>query len=139
MRILTKGAPELEKVAKEVPYGEDVSGLCLNMINTMTKARGVGLAANQVGVLKRIIVVRAPKFKGCIINPVITNHTSGYVVSKEGCLSFPGKLVDKKRHNKITVEGFNQDWEPVKVNVNGLTAFCLQHEIDHLNGITIDQ
>ncbi|AAQ96588.1 hypothetical protein [Vibrio phage VP16C] len=137
MKVLTGDAYELHAIAADVPHGEDVTGLVDAMTAAMTAAGGIGLAGNQLGVLKRVIVVRAPKFKGCIVNPVITRHTSGHVNSREGCLSFPGKTVDKKRHNKITVEGFDAHWQPIKVEAKGLTAFCIQHEIDHLNGVTI--
>ncbi|AAQ96527.1 hypothetical protein [Vibrio phage VP16T] len=137
MKILKDDAPELHAIAAEVPHGEDVKDLVLDMTAAMTAAGGIGLAGNQVGVLKRIIVLRCPTFKGCVINPIITRHTDGHVYSPEGCLSYPGKTVAKKRRNKVVVEGYDMDWQPITIAAKGLTAFCLQHEIDHLNGVTI--
>lgn len=137
MRILKDNESPLRSIAEEVPHGEDVKTLVNDMRKTMIEAGGIGLAANQVGILKRIIVLKTPKFKGAIINPMITNNTKDRINSNEGCLSFPGLIVDRKRFNKITVEGFDENWKPIKVNVNGLSSFCLQHEIDHLNGIVI--
>ncbi len=76
-------------------------------------------------------------FSKAIINPVITKTSGKLKLGKEGCLSFPGKRVDMKRDNIVVVEGFDEDWNPIKKKVRALSAFCVQHEIDHLNGITI--
>ncbi|CAL9988539.1 peptide deformylase [Vibrio phage D81] len=137
MQILKEGHPDLSATAVDIAHGEDVTELAKEMHQTMIDNGGMGLAANQVGVLKRIIILKTPKFKGCVVNPVITRHVQNKIVSREGCLSFPGKLVDKQRYNKIVLEGFNEKWEPIKVDLNGISSFCAQHEIDHLNGITI--
>lgn len=137
MKILKNNEPILSMVLPEVEHGEDVTQIVADMRQTMIDSGGIGLAANQVGIMKRIIVLKVPKFKGCIINPVITRHVKNKIDSREGCLSFPGKLVNKQRYNKIVVEGFNEKWEPLKIDLNGLSSFCAQHEIDHLDGITI--
>lgn len=137
MQVLKNNEPILSMVLPEVEHGEDVTQIAADMRQTMIDSGGIGLAANQVGIMKRIIVLKVPKFKGCIINPVITRHVKNKIDSREGCLSFPGKLVNKQRYNKIVVEGFNEKWEPLKIDLNGLSSFCAQHEIDHLNGITI--
>lgn len=138
MLVLRDNHPMLSMVCEEVEHGSDVTELVESMKCTMTKHGGIGLAANQVGVLKRIIVMKVPKYKGCVINPVITRHVKNTIVSTEGCLSVPGKRVDMKRYNKIVLEGFDENWNPLKLDLNGKSAFCAQHEIDHLNGITID-
>lgn len=137
MKVLINNEPILNEVSTDVDIGDDVSVVAAEMKALMSKSGGIGLAANQVGLNKRIIVLKTPNYKGCIVNPVITNHVKTTISSREGCLSFPGKFVDRKRYNKIVVEGFNEKWEPIKVDMKGLSSFCVQHEIDHLNGITI--
>jgi len=101
---------------------------------------GVGLAAPQVGVLRRAIVVdlsmeeENPQGPFFLINPVITKK-SGEQVCREGCLSVPGKLGDVTRPLKVTVEALNEKGEKVKIKGEGLLAVVLSHEIDHLDGI----
>ena len=127
----------LHTKAIEVEHGEDISDLIDGMSSLMRKAKGIGIAANQVGVLKRVIILASPGVYLEIINPVITRHTDLKKNSKEGCLSFPGKSTTKKRFYKVTVEGFDRNWNPVSKNLKALGAYCAQHEIDHLNGVTI--
>jgi len=124
----------INKPSIEVKHGKDISDLLDDMWLAST---GVGLAAVQIGVLQRVIIINTPKLQAVIINPVITNRGKQTKMSREGCLSFPGKMVNVKRNNIIEVEGFNADWNPVKFKCRALTAFCVQHEIDHLNGVTI--
>ncbi len=134
---LHENREELNSECKEVAYGECKKALVEIMRSVMNKSKGIGLAANQIGVMERVIVVSTKDFSGAIINPEVTRSTDTIKLSKEGCLSFAGKIVTKKRLFKVTVEGFDEDWNRVKVNAKGLTSFCLQHEIDHLNGIHI--
>lgn len=137
MIVLTDNHPMLGMVCDEVEHGTDVTELVIAMKRTMTTYGGIGLAANQVGILQRIIVMKVPKYKGCVINPVITRHVQNKIPSNEGCLSVPGKRVDVPRYNKIVLEGYDENWKPLKLDLNGLSSFCAQHEIDHLNGIII--
>ena len=137
MKVLTGNHMTLRTVCEKVEQGEDVSDLVLSMKSTMATYGGIGLAANQVGVLKRIIVMKTPKYKGCVINPIITRHTRNKITSTEGCLSAPGKRVDMPRYNKIVLEGFDENWKPLKLDLNGISSFCAQHEIDHLDGVVI--
>lgn len=137
MEIKTGDYETLTEVAASIPHGEDVNELISGMWDVMAKHKGCGLAANQVGVLKRVIVVHTNGFSSAIINPVITKESGKLKLSTEGCLSYPGKQVKMKRDNIITVEGFDRDWNPIKKKVRALSSFCVQHEIDHLNGITI--
>lgn len=88
--------------------------------------------------LKRVIVIQTKGFRQVLINPVITGGYGGKSKQKEGCLSFPRLLVQKIRNKQITVEGFNEYWKPVTRKLKGDAARCVQHEIDHLNGITIN-
>jgi len=124
-------------VAEEVPVDEDMSGLVLKMLRIMQDSNGIGLAAPQIGESKRVIVVGTKNLRLCLINPIITKRKLGKALSEEGCLSFPGLLKKIKRDKQIVVEGFDIDWNPIKRKLRGLDAFIVQHEIDHLNGITI--
>lgn len=137
-RIVTAGHPALEQTAMKVPEGENLSTLITIMWSLMYQHQGIGLAANQVGVLKRVIVVHADNFKQCIINPEIIKEYGGRHTGKEGCLSFPGQQATRARSKQIIVKGFDENWKPIKRKLRGLTARCILHEIDHLNGITIE-
>lgn len=110
-----------------------------DMAETMYAAPGIGLAANQVGVLQRVIVFDpTPKDQGrnlqILINPRIV-AASGQVVHEEGCLSIPDYCSQVKRHACITVEGLDREGRPVQLEATDLLAIVLQHEIDHLDGI----
>lgn len=105
-----------------------------------TTEDGVGLAAPQVGILRRAIVVdlsmeeENPQGPFKLINPVIVKQ-SGTQVCREGCLSVPGKLGDVERPLKVTVEALDENGKKVKIKAEGLLAVVLSHEIDHLDGI----
>ena len=108
-----------------------------NMLETMYASQGIGLSAPQVGVLKRISVVDiGDKEKRVFINPQIVKK-KGRVMSCEGCLSIPGEYLEIKRSEKITVEALNENGEKFTIEADGLLARCIQHEIDHLDGILI--
>lgn len=133
----------LYQVAEPIPQDTDITDLYRSMFELMTANQGIGLAAPQVGVSVRLIVFRFGAIPQVIINPVITKRRPGRTTSIEGCLSFPqtlgrmGKRVKMSRYKRITVEGFNQYWQPIKLKLHGQDSFVVQHEIDHLNGITI--
>lgn len=139
MKLSIKGSqhPALASIAEEVATGANVRELIDSMWDLMYSSKGIGLAANQVGVLSRVIVVHANGFKQEFINPVITKRRGGSALVSEGCLSFPGVKTKMLRSRHIIVEGFDRDWKPVKRKLKGLAAYCVQHEIDHLNGKTI--
>lgn len=137
MEIKTFSHPALHAPALEVPSGEDVTPLVNEMWRLMFEHRGIGLAANQVGELKRLIVVSVGGFRQEIINPVITKRYGGRNTSREGCLSFPGAQITKVRDNQIIVEGFDRKWSPIRRKLKGLAARCVQHEVDHLDGKNI--
>ncbi len=116
----------------------DVHCLIDDMIETMYAARGIGLAANQVGVSKRLCVIDTSGREErseliVLINPVIVEK-EGTEESDEGCLSIPGYLPIIKRSAKVTVKALNRAGKPVQLEATGLFARALQHEIDHLNG-----
>lgn len=136
--LVKKNNPILSTVAEGVEHGTDLKQLICRMFGIIHLYDGHGLAANQVGILKRVIVLSIP-FIGeqAIINPIITKRYSHTAKKKESCLSYPGLSVSKRRSTRIIVEGFNEDWDPVKFKLKGLNAQVVQHEIDHLNGKTI--
>ena len=132
--------PILAQKAKPVENIDDsIRRLLDDMAETMYAAPGVGLAAPQVGVSLRAIVVDAsPRVEGekliKLINPVIT-FAEGTSVCEEGCLSVPGFSENVTRSEKVIVEGYNEHGKPIKIETDTFLATVLQHEIDHLNGV----
>ncbi len=137
--IRQEGDEILSKKSKDVEVIDDkVKELIEDMVETMHKYDGVGLAAVQVGILKKIIVIdiydeNTPIVK--LINPKIIKQ-KGEREIEEGCLSFPNKFAKVKRPVEVVVEGLNENGEKVKIKATELLAQALCHEIDHLNGIT---
>lgn len=135
--IVKIGDPILETRAQEVPrITKKITKLVEDMIETMYEANGAGLAAPQVGVNKRIIVVDLGEGPVCLINPVVQS-AQGEEIDVEGCLSIPERWVYVKRAAEIEVTGLNEKAKPVRVKAEGFLARALQHEIDHLDGILI--
>jgi peptide deformylase len=143
--ILTYPDPELKKKSAPVAIINDkVKELARDMAETMYDAPGVGLAAPQIGVHQRVIVIdiagkdEKPELI-VAINPVII-HAEGETFEEEGCLSVPQYAANVRRHAKIVVKGLNLDGEEHTWRAEGLLAIAFQHEIDHLDGILfIDQ
>lgn len=129
----------LDVVCDPVTQGDDVGSLILSMEMVMTNGRGVGLAANQIGVTKRVIIVHTQDFRQVFLNPVIVKRYGGMQTSREGCLSFPGKTAVLVRHKRVIVEAYKPDWTPIRRKLKGLAAIVVQHEVDHLDGITCMQ
>lgn len=138
IRLIVKEPDEvLHKKAKEVTkITPNVQKLMADMAATMYDAEGVGLAAPQVGILKRVIVIDVGDENGLIgiINPEIVER-EGEQFGPEGCLSLPGLNGDVRRAMSVTVKGLNRDGEVFSVTGSGLLARAFQHEIDHLDGI----
>ena len=105
-----------------------------DMVETMYEADGVGLAAPQVGILKRIAVIDVGDGPICLINPEIL-EVEGEAIDEEGCLSLPGRTGNVKRPAKATVKALNEKGEEYTITGEGLLARALCHEIDHLDGI----
>ncbi|GAB6990505.1 peptide deformylase [Paenibacillus pini] len=127
----------LHKTAKEVTtITPNVQKLLNDMADTMYDAEGVGLAAPQVGILKRLIVVDVGDENGLIklINPEIIAK-DGEQFGPEGCLSIPGINGDVRRAEQVTVKGLDPNGKEVTITGTGLLSRCFQHEIDHLNGV----
>lgn len=138
--ILTYPDPELKKKSAPVTViNEKTRELARDMVETMYAAPGVGLAAPQIGVHQRIIVIDVagkdePPALITAINPVII-HTEGEAYEEEGCLSVPQYAANVRRHAKVVVKGLNLDGEEVTWRADDLLAIAFQHEIDHLDGI----
>ena len=128
--------PVLRELAREIPkINPNIHKLLKDMADTMYEANGVGLAAPQIGISKRAIVINTGE--GGIIallNPEIT-RSEGEEVAEEGCLSYPGLVGDVKRAAKVWVVGLDPAGKNVDYEAEGLLARVFQHEIDHLNGI----
>lgn len=127
----------LKRYCAEVPEGESVLRLVAGMLKVCEERDGWGLAANQVGVMKRVIVVRFSGFTQALINPEITRAWGGMNCVEEGCLSFPCKYVPVFRHRRITIKGFDVLWNPVEYHWKNTLARIAQHEVDHLDGVTM--
>jgi len=134
------GDPVLRNKAREVAaVDETLRALIADLRDTMRAYNGVGLAANQVGVLQRVLVVDVPldeerREQVAIVNPVIVSR-SGAEVGEEGCLSIPGIYDDVKRATRVRVRGLDEHGTPLELDAEGYLARALQHEVDHLDGI----
>ena len=114
--------------------------LVRDMFDTMYDAEGIGLAAPQVGVSERVLIVDVPgendaRHVHALVNPVIVESGGETDKASEGCLSLPGLEETVTRPVRVTVEGLTPDGEPARVEAEGLLARALQHEVDHLDGI----
>jgi len=129
--ILRKKCQEVKEV------NEEIKKLVDDMIETMEKNDGAGLAAPQVGVLKRVIVVETEKGPVGFVNPKIVKKSKETEIDWEGCLSIPGIFLKIKRWKGIEAEALNQEGKRIRVKAVGLVARIFQDEIDHLDGILI--
>ena len=148
--IVTLPDPVLRRKARPVKtFSKDLQTLIDDMIETMRDAPGVGLAAPQVGISERLIVVEygedkedengeiieAPKKLYVLINPEIVKTSEEKELGVEGCLSIPGLVGEVERFSRIQVKGLNRHGQPTKVKAKGWLARIFQHEIDHINGV----
>jgi peptide deformylase len=141
--------PVLRKKAHPVSaFGKELQALIDDMIETMRQAPGVGLAAPQVGISERLIVVEyaEPPEEGdeekevkpklyVVANPEIVKTSEEKVLGVEGCLSIPGLVGEVERYEKVQVKGLNRRGQPMKIKAEGWLARIFQHEIDHVNGV----
>ena len=141
--IFTEPDPILKKISKPVDkVGKEEQKLMDDMLETMYQADGIGLAAVQVGVLKRIIVMDISKDENkkepmYFVNPIIKNKSLEKSIFSEGCLSVPGQFVEVERSSKCEVEYLDYGGHKKIINATGLLATCIQHEIQHCDGVTI--
>ncbi|MEU9890012.1 peptide deformylase [Sphaerisporangium sp. NPDC051011] len=136
------GDPVLRTPADPVTeFDRDLRRLVDEMMEAMYAADGVGLAAPQIGVSRRLFVYDAAGRKGHVINPELTVDDAGEVLDEEGCLSVPGRETGKPLYARtpraagVSVSGFDRLGRPVRLKARGLLARCFQHEYDHLEGI----
>ena len=135
LEVMKTGHPVLKQIAEPVEFvNKKIRQLLDDMAETMYKTDGVGLAAPQVNVSKRIIVLDDGNGLIEVINPEIVKK-EGYQVGLEGCLSVPELFGDVERYDKIEVHGINRNNKKIKIKAEGFLARIFQHEIDHLNGI----
>ena len=147
-KIVTLPDPVLKRKARPVQkFDKNLQTLLDDMVETMRDAPGVGLAAPQIGLSERIIVIEyfereedeeveeAPKKVWALINPEIVKASEERLMGVEGCLSIPGLIGEVERHAEVQVKGLNRHGKPMKVKARGWLARIFQHEIDHLNGI----
>ena len=119
-----------------VEPSDDIEDLIYDMM-VVLQGKGIGLAAVQIGILKRVIIVKINGDFVVMINPVINRKGNDKRIKKEGCLSFPNLFTEKTRCYRVEVDFENKQREKVHLKLSGLAAACVQHEIDHLDGVTI--
>lgn len=144
--IVLNPDPVLRRKAHKITeFDRDLQTLVNDMVDTLRDAPGVGLAAPQIGVSSRLIVVEygeeddekeeAPKKLYIVINPEIVKPSEEMVEGVEGCLSVPGLCGVVDRHQSIMVKGFNRQGKPIRIKAKDWLARIFQHEIDHLDGV----
>ena len=143
--IVVYGDPVLRKRAEDIPHnGYDVAGLAADMFETMYAAHGIGLAAPQIGKAVRMFVVDGTGLedepnmqdsKKVFINPVILEEFNTAWEFEEGCLSIPEVRETIQRHEIVTVQATNELGQVIEITADGMMSRCLQHEIDHLDGV----
>lgn len=147
-KIVTLPEPVLRRKAHSITkVDKTLQTLIDDMVETMRDAPGVGLAAPQIGLSERLIVVEyferaedeekedAPKKVWAVLNPEIIKASEEKLIGVEGCLSIPGLVGEVERHASIQVKGLNRHGKPTKIKAEGWLARIFQHEIDHLNGV----
>ena len=136
--IRTFGDPVLKTRATPVDtFDEPLARLAEEMLATMRENEGVGLAATQVGRLKRILVAALEDDEYVIVNPVIDERSETVEKDSEGCLSIPGIQVEVERPTAIRLTGQDATGTPLEIEASGLLARIFQHEVDHLDGVLI--
>lgn len=134
-KVVLAGDPVLRRIAHPVKeVNDNIKKLLDNMAETLYHAKGVGLAAPQVGISKRVIVVDIGEGLFKLVNPEIV-ASSGIQDGAEGCLSLPDVVGNVKRSEHVKVKALNEDGDEVTIEASGYLARAFQHEIDHLNGI----
>jgi len=147
-KIVTLPDAVLRRKAHTVTkFDKNLQTLIDDMVETMREAPGVGLAAPQIGLSERIIVIEyfereedeekedAPKKVWAVLNPEIVKASEEKLMGVEGCLSIPGLVGEVERHAQIQIKGLNRHGKPMRIKANGWLARIFQHEIDHLNGV----
>jgi peptide deformylase len=130
------GDPVLTTPAEEVTtFDKELRVLIKDLTDTMLEAPGAGLAAPQIGVSLRVFTYDVDDVIGHLVNPVIGVKSDEQQDGEEGCLSFPGLAFPTPRHLRVVATGMNMHGEPVTIEGSELLARCIQHEVDHLDGV----
>lgn len=138
--VVKFGDPVLRSKASPVrEFGPDLRSEVERMIRIMRDGMGVGLAATQLGILRRVLVFQAgpDSEPAALVNPTVEWFSDEAVVAEEGCLSLPRVSMDVERPLHARLAGFDPDGQPVSIEASGLEARVLQHELDHLDGVLI--
>jgi len=136
-RLRTFGDPVLKSETRDVTeFGDELRRLTDLMFDIMEREEGIGLAANQIGIAKKVFVWHNPdtEERFVLVNARIVERSDETVTDSEGCLSVPGHSMQVPRHERVVVEGQTVTGQPVTVEATGLLARIFQHEIDHLEG-----
>lgn len=140
LRLILYPNNVLEQSCEDIDVFDDSTFNLVNkMLDVMYNSKGIGLAAPQIGVLKRVIVYDISEDQDqpqALINPQILGKSKEFIGIEEGCLSFPGLKIYIPRAKRINVEGFDTEGQKKTLQADDLLSICLQHEIDHLDGIT---
>lgn len=141
LKLVDKYDPVLHKPTIPVDFNNlreqqiDTAELAYSLVETMNKLGGLGLSANQVGIPYRVCVINVGKEAHVMFNPKVIMTTGNYSKLKEGCLSFPGLYLEVGRLEFVTVEFYAIDGSKQLQSYEGIHSICVQHEIDHLDGI----
>jgi len=142
LKLHKEDDPILKQSAENWDFENHVNAAVIEreMLEVMKASGGIGLAGNQVGLLRRVFVMRTTDGRefGCF-NPWIMVGDNDLITGDEGCLSFPNLWLKVPRHNKITASYLDNAGKPCIIELEGLDARCFQHELDHLNGITFTE
>ena len=143
-RVRLLGDEVLRRKSRRVTrFDDNLTALAVDMADLMRGANGVGLAAPQVGVLERVVVVETPEDEDdpgsgqlhVVVNPKVIRASKNQVDGLEGCLSIPGYVGEVTRHEAVTIKGQDLNGRKVRINATGFLARVFQHEIDHLEGV----
>jgi len=138
MKLITSPNIVLKTQAVEWNFDTDTDAAALevDMVKLMIDSNGIGLAANQVGILKRVFAIRlADQVPFCMFNPKVLSVSKEEQSDEEGCLSFPDLWLDVKRPQSVEAEYFDRQGKECKITLTGIDARCFLHELDHLDGV----
>ena len=142
MKLYLEDDPILKQKAENWDFKNHVNAAVIEreMIETMKASNGIGLAGNQVGLLRRVFVMKLADGReiGCF-NPWIMIGDNDLINGEEGCLSFPNLWIKVERHNKITAAYLDNTGKQCIIELEGIDSRCFQHELDHLNGVTFTE
>jgi peptide deformylase len=138
LKLIKSPDPILKQIAEHWDFEKDQNApdLEVDMVQLMVVSQGRGLAANQVGLLKRVFAIHLTgQVPFCMFNPSILRGDNNMVVGEEGCLSFPELFLKVPRHNNITVRYVDRQNKECIIELTGIDSRCFQHELDHLDGV----